>query len=292
MKEQFISSTFSESKLAAVRQANEIIALYQQQGLRLTLRQLYYQHVTRNLIRNEEKSYKHLGKLLSDARLAGLIDWQAIEDRVRVPVMPPQWDSLEDILESVYYSFRLPRWEGQENYAELWVEKDALSGVLRPLASEFHVTLMVNKGYSSQSAMYESSKRFLAAEHRKQKTLLFYLGDHDPSGEDMVRDISERLQRFGSMVQVEKLALTRAQIDEFNPPPNPAKMSDSRAAAYVAEHGAESWEVDALPPDALQRIIRTAFEEIIEVEKMEGVKEREERETKLLRAAVKNLRAK
>lgn len=290
MKQAFVTSNFSEEKLEKVKRANVIIADYQRQGLKLTLRQLYYQHVVRNFITNEEKSYKNLGKLLSDARLAGLVDWDAIEDRVRVPVVPPQWDSLEDILESVYHAFRLPRWEGQEYYAELWVEKDALSGVLRPMANEFHVTLMVNKGYSSQSAMYEASRRFLEAEERGQTTRLFYLGDHDPSGEDMVRDIQDRLNTFGSEVKVKKIALTMAQVEEHNPPPNPAKMSDSRAAKYVERHGDESWEVDALPPEVLRDLIREALESVVDQDKIDEVKEREETEKNLLRAAVKNLR--
>jgi hypothetical protein len=290
MKESFVSTNFSPDKLEQIERANEIIANYQAQGLKLTLRQLYYQHVVRNYITNEEKSYKRLGKLLSDARLAGLTDWDAIEDRVRVPVVPSQWDSLEDILESVYASFRLPRWENQSHYAELWVEKDALSGVLRPMAREFHVTMMVNKGYSSQSAMYEASKRFIEAEERGQTTRLFYLGDHDPSGEDMVRDIQDRLETFGSEVIVTKIALTMPQIVQYNPPPNPAKMSDSRADKYVAKHGAESWEVDALPPEALQDLIREALESVVDAAKMNAVMEREETEKKLLRKAVKNLR--
>src|SRR5574337_111756 len=126
MKEAFIDANFSEEKLSRIEQANEIIASYLAQGLKLTLRQLYYQHVTKNLITNEEKSYKNLIRLISDARLAGLIDWDAIEDRVRQPVVTADWESLEDILESVYASFRLPRWKDQDHYTELWVEKDAL----------------------------------------------------------------------------------------------------------------------------------------------------------------------
>ena len=291
MKEAFTEPNFSSEKLSKVESANAIIRRYQGQGLKLTLRQLYYQFVSQNLITNEEKSYKTLGKLISDARLAGLIDWDAIEDRVRVPIVPADWEDLEGILESVYRSFRLPRWEGQHYYAELWVEKDALSGVLRPLAHQFHVTMMVNKGYSSQSAMYEAGRRFAEKDNEGKETILFYLGDHDPSGEDMVRDIQDRLKMFGSEVKVRKLALTMAQIEEYNPPPNPAKMSDSRAAKYVEKHGAESWEVDALPPEVLQELIRSSFEEVVDQDKMDEIIEREEAEKSLLRAAVKNLRS-
>lgn len=292
MKQSFTEINFSQEKRDKIHAANEIIEAYRAQGLKLTLRQLYYQHVTRNLITNEEKSYKNLGKLISDARLAGLIDWDAIEDRVRVPRHPPEYESLEQLMDAALYSFRLPRWKGQEYYAELWVEKDALSGVLAPIAREHHVTMMVNRGYSSQSAMHEAGMRFAGKDEEGYKTRLFYLGDHDPSGEDMVRDVQDRLAMFGSEVQVRKLALTMAQVEEYNPPPNPAKMTDSRANAYVEQHGSSSWEVDALPPEALTGIITEALEEVIDSDKMDTVKATEEQEKILLRKAVKNLRKK
>jgi hypothetical protein len=291
MKQAFVESRWSDEKRERVRVANEIIVRYQAQGLKLTLRQLYYQHVIANLITNEEKSYKNLGKLISDARLAGLIDWDAIEDRVRVPKSPPEFEDLDELLDAAFHSFRLPRWAGQQHYVELWVEKDALSGVLLPLANEFHVTMMVNKGYSSQSALYEAAQRMIRHENNGQTSILFYLGDHDPSGEDMVRDIRERLHMFGSEVMVQKLALTMEQIEEYNPPPNPAKMSDSRALAYVGRHGNESWEVDALPPEVLGQVIREAFSHVLDEDKMDDVKAKEEEDKKLLRTAVASLRA-
>lgn len=162
----------------------------------------------------------------------------------------------------------------------------ALAGVLEPLAREFHVTMMVNRGYSSQSAMYEAGKRFV--EEQDEKTcLLFYLGDHDPSGEDMVRDVGARLAMFGAEVEVRKLALTMEQVEEYDPPPNPAKMSDPRAAEYVTQHGGSSWEVDALPPNVLAEIIRHAFSEIVDEAKMQAVLRQEERDKKQLRRALK-----
>lgn len=292
MKTKFLNLRFSPEKLAKVAQADGIIQQYLAQGLRLTLRQLYYQHVVANLITNEEKSYKNLGKLLSDARLAGLIDWDAIEDRVRVPRLPTEFDSLEDLIDAAFRSFRLPRWEGQDNYAELWVEKDALSSVLAPLARQFHVTLMVNRGYSSQSAMHEAGIRFVTKEKQGFTPILFYLGDHDPSGEDMVRDVQDRLNTFGSNVVVMKLGLTMAQVRQYNPPPNPAKVTDSRAAEYIAKHGAQSWEVDALPPNVLQQIIRSAFSKIVDKAKMDAVIAKEDSEKALLNKALVNLRMK
>jgi hypothetical protein len=324
MKEYFKNHGFSKEATVLVGHCRRIVDSFQGRGLRLTLRQLYYQLVVANIIPNHEKQYKKLSGVLSDARLMGLIDWSAIEDRIRRPRFPNQFRDLKDLTETAANAYRLDRWEGQAYYVELWVEKDALSGVLAPLANEYHVHLMVNRGYSSQTAMYDSGKRFLTAcygEKLPYETLakhldaasdsklselmgnvnvldrsklgdpqkepvLLYLGDHDPSGEDMVRDIAERLVMFGLHVDVRKVALTMEQVKEYDPPPNPAKMTDPRAEKYVQEHGDTSWEVDALPPDALDRTIREALDDLVDQKKMDAVIEREERDKKKLRRAV------
>lgn len=272
-KISYKSVNFRQESLDRIDLCNEIIEQYQEQGLRLTLRQLYYQLVTRNAIPNVERSYKNLSTLVSDARLSGLIDWSAIEDRVRKPRRQPEFENIKDLVDVAIRSYRLPRWEGQKYYAELWVEKDALAGVLEPLASEFHVTMMVNRGYSSQSAMFDSANRFKDSD---RDPILFYLGDHDPSGEDMVRDIEDRLIMFGvDNISVQKLSLTMDQIEQYNPPPNPAKMTDPRANAYTNLHGDSSWEVDALPPEVLSGIIKQAFLGIIDRKKMKKILKKE-----------------
>lgn len=289
MLEVFKECEFRQATLDMIEKVREILDEYQGQGLRLTLRQLYYQLVALHGLPNEEKSYKNLGDVVSKARLAGLLDWDAIEDRVRVPRVPSEWNSVADLVESALYAYRLPRWKDQRNYVELWVEKDALAGVLAPIASEYHVPLMVNRGYSSQSAMYESAKRFKRRGAGKSLTLL-YLGDHDPSGEDMVRDVGDRLEMFGvERLKVEKLALTMAQIQKYNPPPNPAKMTDSRAPGYVAKFGTSSWEVDALPPNVLAQIIGKALERLVNRPAMERVKTREQEDKAALRKAARTL---
>jgi hypothetical protein len=285
MKIKFKDINFRADSLGRIKQCNEIIKRYQEQGLRLTLRQLYYQLVVLNVIPNKERSYKNLSTLVSDARLAGIMDWNAIEDRVRQPRLPPEFDSLGDLIEAAVNSYRLPRWEGQEFYAELWVEKDALAGVLAPIAREFHVTMMVNRGYSSMSAMYESANRF--TNHENQRPVLFYLGDHDPSGEDMVRDIRDRLLMFGvDDIDVRKIALTMKQVEEYNPPPNPAKLTDPRSSGYIAEHGSSSWEVDALPPETLAMIIKKHLNQVLDRLLMNSVIERENKDKALLRKLV------
>lgn len=287
MKCAYKSINFRAESLKRIVLCNSIIRDYTQQGLRLTLRQLYYQLVSKNVIANTEKSYKALGGLISDARLAGLVDWDAIEDRNREPVQWAEYRDVAELVEEAQKRYRLPRWEGQDNYVELWVEKAALAGVLRPLASKYHVTLMVNRGYSSQSAMYESAQRFLDMD---RDPVLFYLGDHDPSGEDMVRDIEDRLTMFGvNRIDVRKLALTMEQVLEYEPPPNPAKSTDSRYSRYAAEHGEDSWEVDALDPRTLAGIIEDAFKSVTDLDMMGEIIAKEAKERKHLVAALPEL---
>ena len=274
---QYREIAFKAASLERIQQMQGIVAEYARQGLRLTARQLYYQFVARDLIPNTVQSYKRLTSLLADARYAGMVDWDAIEDRGREPVVPSEWNSIQSLVRSAIRSYRLPRWADQPRYVELWVEKQALAGVLEPLAQEFHVVLSVNKGYSSASAMYGAAQRF-NSDGADKDCLLFYLGDHDPSGEDMVRDIRDRLVEFEvENLTVTKLALTMDQVEEYDPPPNPAKTTDSRYAAYAEQHGDQSWEVDALPPDILQRLIRGALEEAVDQEAMDAVIARENR---------------
>lgn len=290
--QRYVRKAFRPEAVARIHHCNVIIDRYQKQNLRLTLRQLYYQLVSRNVITNEEKSYKTLGKLVSDARLAGLMSWDAIEDRIRTPVVPQQFNNLAHLADVASRVYRLPRWDGQQNYIELWVEKDALAGVLAPIAREYHITLMVNRGYSSTSAMYGSAKRFLEAEggdgrpNSAKDLHLLYLGDHDPSGEDMVRDVRDRLRTFDADVDVQKVALTMEQIEEYEPPPNPAKLSDSRSKKYVELHGDSSWEVDALPPEVLTELITEKLEELLDRPTMDKIMKREETDKKKLKKLV------
>lgn len=259
MKEKFVDWKPNTESCARLEQIGVVLEKYESMGIKLTLRQLYYQLVSKNIIRNQQKQYKRLGVLLSKARLGGLIDWDIIEDRVRQAQRASQWSSIKSLVNSAVASFRLPRWEGQPNYVELWCEKDALSSVLEPICDDLHVTLMVNRGYSSSSSMYESANRITAAAAGRPAHII-YLGDFDPSGEDMVRDIRDRMETFQVEVDVHKLALNPDQVEEYNLPPNPAKMSDSRAQGFVDRHGESSYEVDALPPEVLQKMVREEIE--------------------------------
>jgi hypothetical protein len=178
--------------------------------------------------------------------------------------------------------YRRLRWIDQKNYVEVWVEKDALSGVLEPITRNFHVHLLVNRGYSSISAMHDSALRYRDAERHEKICHLLYFGDHDPSGEDMVRDIKNRLEEFRTHIEVTKVALTRKQVDEYALPPNPAKTSDPRARGYIEEHGDQSWELDALPPATLNTLLTDALEELLDREKYEAHIARENKDKTIM----------
>ena len=257
MREQFTEWTPSRKTAVLLELVAQVIDDYQAQGYQLTLRQLYYQLVIRDVIPNEQRQYKKLGEMMTNARLAGLVDWDAIVDRGRFPVMAAQWHSPADILDAAASQYRLDRWEGQDYCVEVWCEKDALASVLEPVCDRYHVRFMANRGYSSATAIYAAAERLHEADQGDQEAVVIYLGDHDPSGLDMTRDIRDRLDMltWSTPMYVERVALNFDQVQEHNPPSNPVKLTDSRSNGYQASHGRESWELDALDPQTLDRLV-------------------------------------
>lgn len=288
MKQQFQEFNFRADTLRQIEVANQIIREYLAQGYRLTLRQIYYQHVARGLIENSEKSYKRMGELLNNGRLAGLIDWSAIEDRTRNLRGTFHLDNPEEAIRDAYEQFRLDKWEPQPNRCEVWVEKDALAGVVSRVCGRNDIDYFACRGYVSQSEMYDAARRIARYIHKGQAVTILHLGDHDPSGKDMTRDIIDRLEMFleGMNAEVNRLALNWEQIELYNPPPNPAKTTDSRFQAYEEEFGNESWELDALEPSVIDQLIEKNIlalrDETLWTEKVE---EEEEHRRLLLEAS-------
>jgi len=285
---EYKSFNFRDDSLRIIDKANEIITQYQQQGFRLTLRQLYYQFVARDLLPNTVKSYKRLGSIVNDARLAGLIDWEFIEDRTRETNMPPSWITPESILDSAARAFRIDKWVDQNFRPEVWIEKEALAGVIEPVCRELQIPFLSCRGYTSQSEMWSSAQRLVGFRKQGQTPVVLHLGDHDPSGIDMTRDIRDRLRLFlGVRVKLDRLALNMDQIEQYNPPPNPAKTTDARFQGYVVEFGHESWEIDALEPALLAQLIRDRVLDLCDNAKWD-VKVAEEAEHRRLLALVSN----
>ncbi len=266
MKERFITKNFQDKSRALISLVNSIVAEYRKQGFDLTLRQLYYQLVARDYIPNTVRSYKRLGNIVSDGRLAGLIDWSAIVDRTRALRDRPHWSDPQEILRSAEQSYHIDFWEPQRYRPQVWIEKDALIGVIAPTCKELDVPYFACRGYVSQSEMYIAAKRVIYAQQHAHYPVIFHLGDHDPSGMDMTRDIIDRLElmSYCSDFRVDRLALNPDQIEQYDPPPNPTKLSDSRADKYISEHGYSSWELDALEPSVIVDLIKTAVKPLVD----------------------------
>jgi hypothetical protein len=236
--------------------------------------------VARDYIENSQRSYKRIGDLVSSARQAGLIDWEMIEDRGRATVVPPHWENPGEIVEAAAMGFRIDKWADQDYHIEVMVEKDALSGVLEPVCRELDIGITANKGYSSSSTMYEIGKRLEYYRIDKLKKIaIFYLGDHDPSGIDMTRDVEDRLLMYSGLsyrvIDVERLALNWDQVEMWNPPENPAKTTDSRFDSYVLKFGESSWELDAVEPARLAGLVRDAVLYLRDPEKWDQAVKRE-----------------
>lgn len=250
---------FTDDRLLLIRQSSDICVHYESQGIPLSLRQLYYVLVSKNLIENSKSSYDKLGSAVSDGRIAGLISWTAIEDRGRNLQGLNHYDSPEHAIKSLLAGYSIDKWVNQRYRPEVWVEKEALVDVVGAICNKLEVDFFACKGYNSQSEQWRAGQRFAQYVRKGQTPIVFHLGDHDPSGIDMTRDNRERIELFaGTPVQVVRLALNMDQIMTYDPPPNYAKVSDSRAPAYVREFGEECWELDALEPRVIQDLISDA----------------------------------
>lgn len=317
-------------KTELLREIVSICEEYDKGGYTLTLRQLYYQLVSKDAIPNHDKVYKKLSSLKDEVVYSGVVDWDIFEDRGRVPNIPYFEDSVKDALERTVDSFRLDRQANQPTHVEVWTEKDAISGILKRITRPFGITLVVNKGYSSSTAMYSAYERFVEKIERRTKVVILYFGDHDPSGLDMIRDIEDRIiymlingERLNDsatiidtwwqrtykdiydvarmdgyedvrnlmndtykegteelfergkillylkekdLFTVKQVGLTMEQINQYNPPPNPAKITDPRAKGYIDKFGQVSWEVDALKPAIMEDIVRNAISTTIDMD--------------------------
>jgi hypothetical protein len=284
-KIQYKEINFRPKSLELIGLVNQVINEYKAQGYGLTLRQAYYQLVARGYIPNNERSYKNIGNLINDGRLAGLIDWTAITDRTRNLRGNSHWSNPSDVIASAKYSYLLNKWKGQPNYVEVWVEKDALVDIVGQACRPLDTPYFSCRGYTSQSEMWSAAQRFICQGDRENR-IIIHLGDHDPSGIDMTRDIQERLTMFGANVHVKRVALTMEQIETYNPPPNPAKMTDSRCWKYIENFGYESWELDALEPKMLTNLITEQVTMYRDDEIYQAVCDREDREKEELQMLV------
>lgn len=315
-----------------IEHANQICEEYQAQGYELTLRQLYYQFVSRDLIANKDTEYKRLGSIINDARMAGLLDWDFIVDRTRNVRENTHWNSPADIIKAAVNSYRRNLWEGQPTRVEVWIEKDALIGVIERVCRDYDVPHFSCRGYVSQSEMWARAQAMGEWVEEGVRPVVFHLGDHDPSGIDMTRDIAKRLNVFVAVdylhkningiddlmeenedltrrqalylhmgehlhvdhdelmdegvVKVVRLGLTMDQVRQYDPPPNPAKLTDVRSTDYIELYGPSSWELDALEPSVINQLIADAVSDVVDDEIWEEQVEKQEAERAHLRSLI------
>lgn len=276
---EYVPKRFGATGEMMIARSASICEEFADQGIELTLRGLYYRIVARDLFpddrtwiknaagkwvrdengtKNADPNYKWLGDLVNDARLAGRIDWNHLADVTRSLRDLAHWDNPQQIMDAVAAQYRTDRWANQPFHVEVWIEKDALVGVIQGVCTRNDVPYFSCRGYTSQTAMWNAARR-LQKIARYQRIVIIHLGDHDPSGIDMTRDIQDRLTMFGCNVQVRRVALNMDQVEQYQPPPNPAKISDSRSSAYIEEYGDESWELDALDPADLTALVQGAI---------------------------------
>jgi len=258
-KVKFKEKVFRAEGLAIIDASNSIIEEYKAKGFTLTLRQLFYQTVAREILENTHLQYKRLGNIINDARLAGLVNWEAIEDRTRYLRELATWETPQSLIEACANQYLCDLWKRQPYRVEVWIEKDALVGVIEGVCHGLKVPFFALRGYNSQSEQWRAGVRFDKYKHQGQRPVILHLGDHDPSGLDMSRDNDDRVSLFmGAKADVRRLALNHDQTQELDLPPNAAKSSDTRFKTYVQEFGPKSWELDALPPEYMAQLVRGA----------------------------------
>lgn len=270
----YTPKNFSKANASLVAYMNALIRSYQEEGYVLTVRQLYYQLVARDMIANTLQEYKRIAGIINDAKLAGLLDWDAIEDRTREFVVQPHWSSGAEIVRAVANQYNQDRWVNQGVRVFVVIEKEALVGVLSRTCREWDVPILAARGYPSGTVLRDFAETHLLPAHRaNQGVVILHLGDHDPSGIDMTRDLQERLELFtyGVVSDVHRIGLTMEQIEELSPPENPAKATDSRFESYREQFGESSWELDALSPAYLNELVTEHIKDNLDAESWDEI---------------------
>lgn len=248
---------------------------------RLTVRQVYYQIVSRDILPNTKRTYNSVQRALLNMRMYGWIDWDFILDTARRSLFPDIFEDKADALKAIAYSYQKDRHVAQKYHLEVFVEKEALVSILKPICLRWQVRLNVVKGFSSVSMLHEIATRL-----RKipKPIKLLYLGDHDPSGKNIPISICEFLNRHRlKNYELIEVALTKEQIEEYHLPSQPAKKSDARYKKYSAKYGEESWELDALPPNVLSDILESSILKFVDVDKYNKIIDEERREAEEIR---------
>lgn len=289
--EKFKNYSPRERKNELLKRINEIIADYTAKGYMLTVRQVFYQLVSRNIIVNSQSEYDSLTELIANARMSGQLDWNAVEDWNRSTYVPYYVSDMSDAIEDTLRQYRLDRLRNQDTYIEVMIEKMAIYEIIREVTAEYGIRLTGDKGNCSVTLLYEISKRLIRACNEGKRCVILYIGDHDPSGRAMDDNIVNKLTTMGvPEFEFRRIALTQEQAIQYNLPPNQLKEKDSNSKKYKEICGDSGWECDALPTNVLQDILYHAIWELIDFDKFWDVLKQEEIEKQQLQGIIDSWR--
>jgi hypothetical protein len=244
----------------------------------VTVRGLFYRVMSLGLVPKTERGYYVVQRQTLKLRRAGVLPYGWITDGTRLRLKPLTWSSTQAALQNTAKMYRRDLWIDADVHVEIWTEKDAIRGVIYPVTEEFDVPLMISRGYSSETFLHDTAEEIHAV---GKDSVIYQLGDHDPSGVDAWRDIQRKLLGFvdpSINLVFERIAVTPEQIVEMSLPTRPTKQSDSRAAKFAGE----SVEVDAIPSTTLRALVREAIEHWIDPEQLRIARAAEESERKAL----------
>ncbi|MEM9366386.1 MAG: hypothetical protein AAGD07_10340 [Planctomycetota bacterium] len=264
----------------------------------ITLRGLFYRVVSTGFFPStDQRYYSRLQRLVSTLRSEHLIPYSWIVDNLRSTIKPSSWSGLSDFADTVRNAYRLDFWASLDDCVHVFVEKDAMTGVIAPVTEEFDVPLSPVRGYVSDSFAHALGSQFAKI---KKPIHCFYLGDFDPSGFDLERSLVDKLgihsgKKFlfaddsshialaedlakttdlrGAFVTWERLSLTEDDFETHNLIELEVKKTDTRASQFMREHGQRCAEVDALDPNVIRQRVREAITRYVPDKKWQRLQE-------------------
>jgi hypothetical protein len=245
---------------------SHVLDVVRQYSIPLTVRQIFYRLVAAGIIQNTRSSYNSLDKILVKARIKGVVPFNKLEDRSREFLCGDhRFETPEDFmawriqaLKDSASEYEVPYWMFQPEYVEVWLEKDALSALFRQVCEKWHVLLAPCRGYPSLTYLFEAAQRLRKVD---RPITILYFGDLDPRGKDIQRYLTETLQNFGVSANVQRIALTRQQVEAYSLPPAPTKKTDTMARQWIETQGDAVCELDALEPNLLMQLVEESIQQ-------------------------------
>ena len=259
-----------------------VMRAFQEAGTPQSVRQVFYKLTTFGAVEKTEKGYKQVAYHLLTMRRAGVLPYYWIADNTRWSRKPRTYDDISQFLTISRDTYRRALWAGQKDYLEVWCEKDALAGVLYDVTEEYDVPLMVTRGFSSETFVYEAAQTIKA---QGKPSYIYYFGDYDPSGVAARDDVRRKLASMGARVNFEAVAVLPDQVTRWNLPTRPTKKTDSRARGWRGG----SVELDAIPADQLRQLVKDVIEGHINHRELEAARRAEKLERGTLETVLNNL---